>query len=102
MATPSPGCSITVRVDAPTDHAADLPLGHIPVGTAIPAFPAFVRGLLDAGRCDLTETMLIAAARAIADQVAPHELDASSIVPSVVDPAVAGAVTEAVRSAPFA
>jgi malate dehydrogenase (oxaloacetate-decarboxylating) len=64
------------------------------------AFPGFFRGLLDAGRSDITDTMLIAAAQAIADQVAPDELNASYIVPSVFDPGVAGAVAEAVRNAP--
>jgi malate dehydrogenase (oxaloacetate-decarboxylating) len=64
------------------------------------AFPGFFRGLLDAARTDITDTMLIAAAQAIADQVAPEELNASFIVPSVFDPAVAGAVAEAVRNAP--
>jgi len=64
------------------------------------AFPGFFRGLLDAARTDITDTMLIAAAQAIADQVAPDELNASYIVPSVFDPDVAGAVAEAVRNAP--
>ena len=64
------------------------------------AFPGFFRGLLDAARTDITDTMLIAAAQAIADQVAPEELNASYIVPSVFDPDVAGAVAEAVRNAP--
>ena len=64
------------------------------------AFPGFFRGLLDAGRCDITDSMLLAAAQAIADQVAPHELNVSYIIPSVFDPAVAGAVAQAVRNAP--
>jgi malate dehydrogenase (oxaloacetate-decarboxylating) len=64
------------------------------------AFPGFFRGLLDAGRSDITDQMLIAAAQAIADQVAPDELNASYIIPSVFDPDVAGAVALAVRNAP--
>ncbi len=64
------------------------------------AFPGFFRGLLDAGRHDITDTMLMAAAAAIADEVAPDQLNASYIIPSVFDPAVAGAVAQAVRNAP--
>ena len=42
---------------------------------------------------------MIAAARAIADAVAPEELNANYIVPSVFDPAVAPAVAAAVADA---
>jgi len=63
------------------------------------AFPGVFRGLLDAGTHDITETMLIAAARAIADCVGPDELNASYIVPGVFDPDVAPAVAAAVRGA---
>ena len=41
--------------------------------------------------------MLVAAATAIADVVTPEKLNASFIVPSVFDPAVAPAVAAAVR-----
>jgi len=61
-------------------------------------FPGFFRGLLDAGVSDITDEMLIAAARAIADRVKPDELNASYIVPSVFDSAVAPAVAAAVRA----
>ncbi|MFJ2558345.1 MULTISPECIES: NAD-dependent malic enzyme [unclassified Streptomyces] len=62
------------------------------------AFPGFFRGLLDAGAHEITDAMLIAAARAIADRVAPEELGAGFIVPSVFDPTVAPAVADAVRA----
>jgi malate dehydrogenase (oxaloacetate-decarboxylating) len=55
------------------------------------------RGLLDAHAVDITDEMLIAAARAIADRVSPSELNATYIVPSVFDAAVAPAVAAAVR-----
>jgi len=42
---------------------------------------------------------MLAAARAIADAVAAPELNASDIVPSVFDPAVAPAVAAAVADA---
>jgi malate dehydrogenase (oxaloacetate-decarboxylating) len=62
------------------------------------AFPGVFRGLLDAGACDITDAMLVAAATAIADVVHPDELNASYIVPSVFDPVVAPAVAAAVRA----
>ena len=62
------------------------------------AFPGFFRGLLDAGVSEITDEMLIAAAKAIADAVAGDELNPSYIVPSVFDAKVAPAVAAAVRS----
>jgi malate dehydrogenase (oxaloacetate-decarboxylating) len=62
------------------------------------AFPGVFRGLLDAGAKDITDAMLVAAATAIADVVTPDQLNASFIVPSVFDPAVAPAVAAAVRA----
>jgi malate dehydrogenase (oxaloacetate-decarboxylating) len=63
------------------------------------AFPGVFRGLLDAQARTITDTMLLAAADAIADVVDGDKLNASFIVPSVFDPAVASAVAEAVRKA---
>jgi malate dehydrogenase (oxaloacetate-decarboxylating) len=63
------------------------------------AFPGFFRGMLDAGAHEITEATLLAAAKAIADAVAPDELNESYIVPSVFDPKVAPAVAAAVREA---
>ena len=61
------------------------------------AFPGIFRGLLDAGARDITDGMLVAASAAIADVV--DEPNASFIIPSVFDTAVAPAVAAAVRSA---
>jgi malate dehydrogenase (oxaloacetate-decarboxylating) len=63
------------------------------------AFPGFFRGLLDAGAGQFNDASLLAAARAIAEAVAPDQLNASFIVPSVFDPKVAPAVAAAVRDA---
>jgi malate dehydrogenase (oxaloacetate-decarboxylating) len=63
------------------------------------AFPGVFRGLLDAHSRSVTTDMLIAAARAIAGVVAPGELNASYIVPSVFHPDVSAAVAAAVRAA---
>lgn len=62
------------------------------------AFPGVFRGLLDAQAHRVDETMLLAAADAIAD-VVDSRLNASFIVPSVFDTAVAPAVAEAVKAA---
>jgi malate dehydrogenase (oxaloacetate-decarboxylating) len=63
------------------------------------AFPGVFRGLLDAQARGITDGMLLAAADAIADVVDGNRLNASFIVPSVFDSAVAPAVAEAVAKA---
>ncbi|MGW3997055.1 malic enzyme-like NAD(P)-binding protein [Amycolatopsis sp. NPDC004772] len=66
------------------------------------AFPGVFRGLLDANAHNIDDSMLLAAADAIADVVDNGKLNASFIVPSVFDSAVAPAVAEAVRKAVLA
>jgi malate dehydrogenase (oxaloacetate-decarboxylating) len=61
------------------------------------AFPGFFRGLLDGNLRDITDEMLYAAANAIANRVAPDQLNPSYIIPSVFDASVAPAVAAAVR-----
>ncbi|MFD8494151.1 NAD-dependent malic enzyme [Amycolatopsis sp. NPDC059657] len=61
------------------------------------AFPGVFRGLLDAHAKHIDDAMLLAAADAIADVVDESTLNASFIVPSVFDNAVAPAVAEAVK-----
>ncbi|MQA62063.1 MAG: NAD-dependent malic enzyme [Actinophytocola sp.] len=63
------------------------------------AFPGVFRGLLDAHARHIDDEMLLAAADAIADVVDGERLNASFIVPSVFDSAVAPAVAEAVKTA---
>ena len=63
------------------------------------AFPGVFRGLLDAQARGISDAMLLAAANAVADVVDGDRLNASFIVPSVFDPAVATAVADAVRKA---
>ena len=60
------------------------------------AFPGLFRGLLDAGVSKITDEMLAAAARAISECVSAEQLNESYIVPSVFDPAVSPAVSDAV------
>ena len=61
------------------------------------AFPGIFRGLLDANAHKITDTLLIAAAEAIADCVSSSQLNASFIVPSVFDSHVVTAVAAAVK-----
>ncbi|OZM70540.1 NAD-dependent malic enzyme [Amycolatopsis antarctica] len=63
------------------------------------AFPGVFRGLLDAQAHQIDDEMLLAAADAIADVVVDGRLNASFIVPSVFDSAVAPAVADAVKAA---
>jgi malate dehydrogenase (oxaloacetate-decarboxylating) len=82
------------------EHAAVVATGRSDYPNQINnvlAFPGFFRGLLDAGAHDITDTMMVAAANAIADVVTPDELNPTFIVPSVFDPAVAPAVAAAVK-----
>ncbi len=61
------------------------------------AFPGVFRGLLDAQSKKVTEGMLVAAARALADVVQPGELGPDYIIPSVFHPDVASGVAAAIR-----
>ncbi|GAA3557221.1 NAD-dependent malic enzyme [Microlunatus spumicola] len=63
------------------------------------AFPGVFRGLLDARSSEITSTMLLAAARALASVVSDAELNASYITPSVFNADVHTAVAAAVRRA---
>jgi malate dehydrogenase (oxaloacetate-decarboxylating) len=61
------------------------------------AFPGIFRGLLDAQSHGIDMDVLLAAAGAIAETVAPEELNANYIVPSVFHPEVHQRVAAAVR-----
>ena len=83
-------------------HAAVVATGRSDFANQINnvlAFPGVFRGLLDAGATEITEKMLLAAARALANCVEPDELNASYIVPSVFHADVATHVADAVRLA---
>ena len=62
------------------------------------AFPGIFRGLLDSGASQISEEILVAAAKAIASCVTDAQLNSSFIVPSVFDSNVAPAVAAAVQS----
>jgi malate dehydrogenase (oxaloacetate-decarboxylating) len=63
------------------------------------AFPGVFRGLLDASAHTIDDSLLVAAAQAIAGVVTASELNANYIVPSVFHADVHTAVAAAVRSA---
>ncbi len=62
------------------------------------AFPGLFRGLLDAHVSKITDEMLVAAAHAISECVTSEELNENFIIPSVFNPAVSPAVSNAVFS----
>ena len=63
------------------------------------AFPGVFRGLIDARSKEITPTMLLAAARALAGVVTDDQLNAAYITPSVFNADVHSAVADAVRRA---
>jgi malate dehydrogenase (oxaloacetate-decarboxylating) len=63
------------------------------------AFPGVFRGLLDASANQIDDTLLVAAAEAIAGTVSSDELNANYIIPSVFHAEVHTAVATAVRHA---
>jgi malate dehydrogenase (oxaloacetate-decarboxylating) len=63
------------------------------------AFPGVFRGLLDAHASGIDNSVLVAAAEAVAAAVSEDELNADYIIPSVFHPDVHKSVAAAVRHA---
>jgi malate dehydrogenase (oxaloacetate-decarboxylating) len=98
LANPDP----ETNVEEARHHAAILATGRSDYPNQINnvlAFPGIFRGLLDAHATEVTTTMLLRAASALAHCVSDEQLNAAYIVPSVFDPNVPVAVAEAVRLA---
>jgi malate dehydrogenase (oxaloacetate-decarboxylating) len=98
LANPDP----EVDVDAAQSLATVLATGRSDYPNQINnvlAFPGVFRGLLDARAREVTTSMLLSAAYALAHCVSDEQLNATYIVPSVFDPAVPIAVAAAVREA---
>jgi malate dehydrogenase (oxaloacetate-decarboxylating) len=98
LANPDP----EVDVDAARRVAAVVATGRSDYPNQINnvlAFPGVFRGLLDARAHDITMTMLLSAAEALACVVTDDQLNPSYIVPSVFDPKVPKAVAKAVAKA---
>jgi malate dehydrogenase (oxaloacetate-decarboxylating) len=84
------------------EHAAVVATGRSDYPNQINnvlAFPGVFRGLLDAAANQIDDTLLVAAAEAIAGTVTADELNATYIIPSVFHADVHTAVAAAVRSA---
>ena len=85
-----------------TKHAAVVATGRSDFPNQINnvlAFPGVFRGLLDARSTEITSSMLLAAAKALASVVTADELNANYIVPSVFHADVHTVVAAAVRRA---
>ncbi|HEX3752287.1 MAG TPA: malic enzyme-like NAD(P)-binding protein, partial [Streptosporangiaceae bacterium] len=98
LANPEP----EVDPDEAREYAAVIATGRSDYPNQINnvlAFPGVFRGLLDAQSRTITDDMLVAAARALADVVTADELGPNYIIPSVFHPDVAAAVAAAVRGA---
>jgi malic enzyme len=98
LANPDP----EVDPEAAREYAAVVATGRSDYPNQINnvlAFPGVFRGLLDAQSRFVTDDMLIAAARALADVVSPDEIGPHYIIPSVFHPDVASSVAVAVRDA---
>jgi malate dehydrogenase (oxaloacetate-decarboxylating) len=98
LANPDP----EVDPDAAAEYAAVVATGRSDYPNQINnvlAFPGVFRGLLDAQSRLITDDMLVAAARALADVVSPDEIGPHYIIPSVFHPDVTSAVAAAVRDA---
>ncbi|MGL5857105.1 MAG: NAD-dependent malic enzyme [Angustibacter sp.] len=98
MANPDP----EVDPAAAAEHAAVVATGRSDAANQINnvlAFPGVFRGLLDAQSHTITESVLLAAATALAGVVADEELNPTYIVPSVFHPEVTKVVAAAVQQA---
>ncbi|VEI13894.1 NAD(P)-dependent malic enzyme [Trueperella bialowiezensis] len=62
-------------------------------------FPGLFRGMLDIQAEQVTDGMLVVAANAIANAVAPEELNPAYIIPGVFHPGLSQAVAKAIRDA---
>jgi malate dehydrogenase (oxaloacetate-decarboxylating) len=90
-----------IHPDIAARHAAIVATGRSDFPNQINnvlAFPGIFRGALDAGARRITEHMKLAAADAIFG-VASEDLGPDKIVPSALDPRVAGEVAQAVARA---
>ena len=84
------------------EHAAVVATGRSDYPNQINnvlAFPGVFRGLLDASATHIDDTLLLAAAEAIASTVTEDELNPNYIIPSVFHADVHTAVASAVRTA---
>jgi malate dehydrogenase (oxaloacetate-decarboxylating) len=98
MANPDP----EILPEAIADIAAIVATGRSDYPNQINnvlAFPGIFRGAFDASAREITENMKIAAAGAIAAAISSDDLGPDLIIPTVFDPSVVPAVSQAVAAA---
>ncbi|MEB3290463.1 MAG: NAD-dependent malic enzyme [Leptolyngbya sp.] len=98
MANPIP----EIQPELVTDKVAVMATGRSDYPNQINnvlAFPGVLRGALDCRAREITPSMYLEAALAIADLVSPQDLNREHIIPSVFDDRVANAVASAVKHA---
>ncbi|USR79788.1 NAD-dependent malic enzyme [Arcanobacterium pinnipediorum] len=82
------------------EHAAIVATGRSDYPNQINnvlAFPGIFRGMLDVKATEVTDQMLVVAARAIAETVLPEQLNTNFIIPGVFHPTAAKDVARAIR-----
>ncbi|CAG7573819.1 malate dehydrogenase (oxaloacetate-decarboxylating) [Barrientosiimonas humi] len=87
---------------AAAQHAAVVATGRSDFANQINnvlVFPGVFRGLLDAHADEVSDEVLLAAAKAVSDTVPREELNAAYIIPSVFHPNLSASVAEAVEAA---
>lgn len=97
MANPAP----EVDPDEAAKHATIVGTGRSDFANQINnvlAFPGVFRGLIDARSSKVTESLLLAAAKALASVIHEDELNPTYIVPSVFNPEVTTLVAAAVEA----
>jgi malate dehydrogenase (oxaloacetate-decarboxylating) len=98
MANPTP----EVPPEALAGHVAVIATGRSDYPNQINnvlAFPGIFRGALDVRASEINEEMKLAAGKALASVVAPDELSAEYVIPSVFNRDVATVIAEAVAQA---
>ncbi len=98
MANPTP----EVPPEALAGHVAVIATGRSDYPNQINnvlAFPGIFRGALDVRASEINEEMKLAAGQALASVVAPDELSAEYVIPSVFNREVGATVADAVAQA---
>ena len=99
MANPTPEIMPDIAVEAGADIVGTGRSDFKNQINNVLAFPGIFRGALDARASDITDSMKIAAARAIAEAVPDDELCRDKILPSALDRGMSVRVAEAVKRA---
>ena len=99
LANPEPEIMPDEAVAGGAAVVATSRLGYPNPANIASVFPGFFRGLLDVRATAVNQTMLLAAAQAIADKVSGKDLGPKRVLPDILDYSVAPAVAAAVAKA---